>query len=72
MADDPALLDRVLLARQMWLSVPQIAVSDTFTIASFGPQEGIGFSSRTIRSWPSNTAAFIVSVISRLPPSGAC
>jgi hypothetical protein len=47
----------------MWTSVPQIVVSEIFTIASVGPQRGIGFSSSTIRSWPSNTAAFIVSAI---------
>ena len=47
----------------MWTSVPQIVVSVIFTIASLGPQGGIGFSSSTIRSCPSKTAAFIVSAI---------
>ena len=50
-------------SRQMWTSVPQIVVSVTLTIASLGPHRGVGFSSKTIRSRPSKTAAFIVSAI---------
>jgi hypothetical protein len=37
-------------SRQMWTSVPQIVVSVTFTIASVGPQDGVGTSSIPIRS----------------------
>ena len=43
----------------MWTSVPQIVVSVIFTIASLGPQSGIGRSSSTIRSRPSKIAARI-------------
>jgi hypothetical protein len=71
-ADDPARLDRVLLAPDVDV-VPQIVVSVTLTIASLGPQAGIGRSPSTIRSCPSNTAARIGSVASPSDcPAAAC
>ena len=55
--------------RQMCESVPQMVVVVTFTIASVGPQRGIGTSSMWMSRTSLKTAALIVSGMT--PPSGS-
>src|SRR6185295_6389682 len=52
---------------RMCTSVPQIVVRVMRRSASFGPIEGTGFSSSTIRPFSTNTAAFMVPRVVRGP-----